>query len=45
MYLRDKDIQTFMAFESFYDYHRTSGMNNTEFLVDFGYLCDKLSKQ
>lgn len=45
MYRRDKDIQTFMAFESFNNYRRTSGVNNSEFLVDFGYLYDKFSKQ
>ena len=43
--IKDKDTQTFMAFESFYNYRRTSGVNITEFLVDFGYLCNKLSKQ
>ena len=45
VYLKDKDTQTFMAFESFYNYRRASGVNITEFLVDFGYLCNKLSKQ
>ena len=45
VYLKDKDTQTFVAFESFYNYRRTSGVNITEFLVDFGYLCNKLSKQ
>ena len=45
MYRRDKDIQTFMAFENFNNYRRTSGVNNSEFLVDFGYLYDKFSKQ
>ena len=45
VFLKDKDTQTFMAFESFYNYRRTSGVNITEFLVDFGYLCNKLSKQ
>ena len=45
VYLKDKDTQTFMAFESFYNHRRTSGVNITEFLVDFGYLCNKLSKQ
>ena len=38
VYLKDKDTQTFMAFESFYNHRRTSGVNITEFLVDFGYL-------
>lgn len=45
VYLKDKDTQTFMAFESFYNYRRASGVNITDFLVDFGYLCNKLSKQ
>ena len=45
VYLKDKDTQTFMTFESFYNYRRASGVNITEFLVDFGYLCNKLSKQ
>ena len=45
VYLKDKDTQCFMAFESFYNYRRASGVNITEFLVDFGYLCNKLSKQ
>ena len=45
VYLKDKDTQTFMAFENFYNYRRASGVSITEFLVDFGYLCNKLSKQ
>ena len=45
VYLKDKDTQCFVAFETFYNYRRASGVNITEFLVEFGYLCNKLSKQ
>ena len=45
VYLKDKDTQCFMAFESFYEYRRASGVNVTEFLVEFGYLVNKLKKQ
>ena len=45
VYRKDKDTQTFVAFESFYNYRRAAGVNITEFLVEFGYLCTKLTKQ
>ena len=37
-FLKDKDTQTFITFETFYSYRRSSGENITDFLVHFEYL-------
>ena len=45
VFLKDKDTQTFVAFETFYHYRRASGVSITDFLVEFEYLCHRLDKQ
>ena len=45
VFLKDKDTQTFVAFETFYNYRRSSGVSITDFLVEFEYLCHRLGKQ
>ena len=44
-FLKDKDTQTFITFETFYSYRRSSGENITDFLVHFEYLRHKMEKQ
>ena len=45
IFLKDKDTQTFITFETFYSYRRSSGENMTDFLVHFEYLRHKMEKQ
>ena len=44
-FLKDKDTQTFITFETFYSYRRSSGENITDFIVHFEYLRHKMEKQ
>ena len=44
-FFKDKETQTFIAFETFYSYRRSSGENITDFLVHFEYLQHKMEKQ
>ena len=41
---KDKNTQTFLAFNEFYDYRRASGVHIVEFLVHFEHLYSKLLK-
>ena len=45
VFLKDKDTQTFVAFETFYNYRRSSGESMTDFIVQFEYLTHKMTKQ
>ena len=44
VFLKDDNTRAYLAFKEFYDYKRASGVNITEFLVQFEYLYHKLGK-
>ena len=44
LFEKDKDTQTFLAFNEFYEYRRSSGVNIVEFLVHYEHLYNKLEK-
>merc|ERR1739838_814606 len=45
VFLKDKDTLTFIAFETLYNFRRTSSENMIDFLVHFEYLYHKMEKQ
>ena len=45
VFLKDKDTQTFITFETFYSYRRSSGENIRDFIVHFEYLQHRMVKQ
>ena len=44
LFEKDKNTQTFLAFNEFYEYRRSSGVNIIEFLVHYEFLYNKLKK-
>ena len=44
VFLKDENTRAYLAFKEFYDYRRPSGVNITEFLVEFEYLYHKLGQ-
>ena len=44
LFEKDKNTQTFLTFNEFYEYRRSSGVNIIEFLVHYEFLYSKLTK-